>query len=47
MDLRNPNGIELRNLYFTTVWKLLSKSLTTSGKMRHAGINSGTSKLST
>ena len=25
MDLRNSNGIELRNVYFTTVWKLFSK----------------------
>ena len=25
MDLRNSNGIELRNFYFTTVWKLFSK----------------------
>ena len=22
MDLRNSNGIELRNFYFTTVWKV-------------------------
>ena len=22
MDLRNSNGIELKNFYFTTVWKL-------------------------
>ena len=26
MDLRNSNGIELRNFYFTTVWKLLFSS---------------------
>ena len=25
MDLRNSNGIELRNFYFTTVWKLFPK----------------------
>ena len=25
MDLRNSNGIELRNFYFTTVWKLFQK----------------------
>ena len=25
MDLRNSIGIELRNFYFTTVWKLFSK----------------------
>ena len=33
MDLRNSNGIELRNFYFTTVWKLSSKSFIKSGKM--------------
>ena len=27
MDLRNSNGIESRNFYFTTVWKLFSKIL--------------------
>ena len=25
MDLRNSNGIELRNFFFTTVWKLFRK----------------------
>ena len=25
MDLRNSNGIELRNFYVTTVWKLFRK----------------------
>ena len=25
MDLRNSNGFELRNFYFTTVWKLFQK----------------------
>ena len=43
MDLRNFNGIELRNFYFTTVWKLFSKIFTRSGKMPHVGLNSGTS----
>ena len=46
MDLRNFNGIELRNFYFTTVWKLFSKIFIRSGKMRHVELNSGTSKLS-
>ena len=32
MDLRNSNGIELRNFYFTTVYKLLSKIFTRRGK---------------
>ena len=39
MNLRNSNGIELRNFYFTTVWKLFSK-------MHHVELNSGTSKSS-
>ena len=25
MDLRNPNDFELKNFYFTTVWKLFRK----------------------
>ena len=32
MDLRNSNGFELRNFYFTTVYKLLSKLFIRSGK---------------
>ena len=35
MDLRNSNGFELRNFYFTTVWKLFSKIFIRSGKMHH------------
>ena len=27
MDLRNSNGFELRNFYFTAVWKLFSTFL--------------------
>ena len=46
MDLRNSNGAELRKFYFTTVWKLFSKSFTRSGKMDHVGPDSGTSKSS-
>ena len=32
MDLRNSNGFELRNFYFTTIKKLFSKIFITSGK---------------
>ena len=32
MDLRNSNGFELRNLYFTAVQKLISKIFIRSGK---------------
>ena len=39
MDLRNSNGFELRNFYFTTGKKLFSK-------MHHVELNSGTSKSS-
>ena len=46
MDLRNFNGIELRNFYFTTVWKIFSKIFTRSGKIHHVRLNSGTSKSS-
>ena len=35
MDLRNSNGIELRNFYSTTVQKLLSKIFIRSGNMHH------------
>ena len=45
MDLRNSNGIELRNVYFTTMlpfWKIFIRS----GKMHHVELNSGTSKSS-
>ena len=31
MDLRNSNGTESRNFYFTTVWKLFSKIFIRSG----------------
>ena len=46
MDLRNFNGIGLRNFYFTTLWKLFWKSFIGSGKMHHLELNSGTSKSS-
>ena len=46
MDLRNSNGIELRNFYFTTLWKLFSKSFIRSGKLHNVELNSGTSKSS-
>ena len=46
MDLRNSNVIELRNFYFTTVWKLFSKILIRSEKMHHVELNSGISKSS-
>ena len=46
MDLRNSIGIELRNYYFTTVWKLFSKISIRSGKMHHVDLNSGASKSS-
>ena len=46
MDLRNTNGIELWNFYFTTVWELFSKIPISSGKMHHVELNSGTSKSS-
>ena len=45
MDLRNSNGIELRNFYFTTVQEL-SKIFIRIGKMHHVELNSGTSKSS-
>ena len=45
MDLRNSNGIEFKDFYFTAVWKLFSK-IFRSGKMHHVGINSGTSTSS-
>ena len=32
MDLRNSNGFELRNFYFTTVLRLFSKIFIRSGK---------------
>ena len=46
MDLRNSNGIESRNFYFTTVWKLFSEILIRSGKMHDMEPNSGTFKSS-
>ena len=46
MSLRNSNGIELKNFYFTTVWKLFSKIFIRSEKMHHVELNSGTSKSS-
>ena len=44
MDLRNSNGFELRNFYFTTVLRLFSKIFIRSGKMYDVELNSGTSK---
>ena len=46
MDLRNSNGTELRNFYFTTVWKIFSKIFIRSAKMHHVELNSGASKSS-
>ena len=46
MDLKNSNGFELRNFYFTTVLKLFSKIFIRSGKMHNVELNSGTSKSS-
>ena len=46
MDLRNSNDFELRNIYFTNVWKLSSTIFIRSGKMHHVELNSGTSKSS-
>ena len=46
MDLRNSNGFELRNFFFTTVEKLFSKVFVKIGKMHHLELNSGTSKSS-
>ena len=49
MDLRNSNGFELRNFFFTiitTVWKLFLKIFIRSGEMHHVEVNSGTSKSS-
>ena len=46
MDLRNSNGFELRNFYFTTVWKLFFENFIRSEKMHHVELNSGTSKSS-
>ena len=43
MDLRNSNGIELRNFYFTTVWKLFSNIFIRGGKMHNVELNSCTS----
>ena len=44
MDLRNSNGFELRNSYYTTIWELFSKIFIRSGKMHYVELNSGTSK---
>ena len=44
MNLRNSNDFELRNFYFTNVWKLFSKIFIRSGKMHRVELNSGTSK---
>ena len=35
MDLRNSNCSELRNFYFTTVWKVFSKIFIRFEKMHH------------
>ena len=45
MDLRNSNGIELRNFTLQRIegfWKIFIRS----GKMHHMELNSGTSKSS-
>ena len=39
MDLRNFNGFELRNSYFTTAWKLFSKIFIRSGNLHHVELN--------
>ena len=46
MDLRNSNGFELRNFYFTAVWKLFSKIFIRNEKIHHVELNSATSKSS-
>ena len=46
MDLRNSNGFEVRDFYFTTIQKLFSKTFIRSGKMHNVELNSGTSKSS-
>ena len=46
MDLRNSKGSELRNFYFTIVWKLFPKIFIRSRKLHHVDLNSGTSKSS-
>ena len=43
MNLRNSNGIESRDFYFTTVQKLFSKIFIRSRKLDHVELNSGTS----
>ena len=35
MNFKNSNGFELRNFYFTTVWKLFWKIFIGNGKMHH------------
>ena len=44
MDLRNSNGIDFRNFYYTTEKKLFSKIFTRTGKLHQVGLNSGTFK---
>ena len=46
MELRDSNGIDLRNCYFTTLWKLFSNVFIRNGKMHNVELNSGTSKSS-
>ena len=46
MDLRNFNGFELRNFYFTTVQKPFQKLFIRNEKLNHVELNSGTSKSS-
>ena len=47
MDLRNSNGIELRNFHVTTIWNLFSKMfIMQKWKMHHMEVNSDTSKSS-
>ena len=46
MELRNSNGTELRNFYFTTVQKLFLKIFLRSAEMHHVELKPGTSKSS-
>ena len=46
MDLRNSNGIELRNFYFSTVKKLFFENFHQKWTMHLVELNSGISKPS-
>ena len=46
MDLKNSNSFELRNFYFTTLWKFFLKMFIRIGKILHVELNLGTSKSS-